>query len=462
MNCNYTILPNPLCLKAYFHIEFTNFLRVTVDDFVEFRWNGNVDLNVTSKQMSIINRYYSPPSNMTLQFHSGPSPNSITSEMQQWHFKLTSIVTPIFVRKTLDQTTPKYVQWLADMGENDALTVCILNGTLELLFTGDENTNLSEFLLYDSNDVNNFVGSLNSFLRASNPWLPARIQSTSKCFTLYVPLKSYAKSYTALFRIVEYSNLNCRGANNVFQVPYTYTYPPEYDVSVQSTTLGSCEMIILSSTGYFSNDLPHIWIKNISADSHSMYLFKSGINDKKLMNLNGSEASQWQSFGIYTSALIIVLPPSATITLHLSYYFLPREQINILKNGTQKGIMVSPSYCGFLKSFGNSSLYSSDNVISQISLNLDVKNIYGTLFPLLEYGIGQRLTINQSTNISSTGFNLYFNDNGKSKDNGFLIKYTIKPMVYDFDPTKTKPSEAAKRTAMGFIILIIITVIFLV
>uniref|UniRef100_A0AC34F2W4 CUB-like domain-containing protein n=1 Tax=Panagrolaimus sp. ES5 TaxID=591445 RepID=A0AC34F2W4_9BILA len=355
------IVPNPICMDAYIHIEFTNNLRVTVDDYVEFRWNGIKDLNVTSKLMSTINRYYSPPSNMTLHFHSGPSPSFVTTELQQWHFNISSIVTPVFVKIILSQKTPKYVQWLADMGENDALTVCTVNGTLELLFTE--------------------------------------------------------------------SNVNCVEVNNVFQIPYTFTDPPEYDVSVKSTNFGSCKMIILSSSGYYSSILPHVWIKNITADSDSMYLFQSGINGKQYMNLNGSEASKWHSFNIYTPALIIVVPPSSSITVHLSYFYPPSEQIiNVNKNGTQKGIMVSPSYSGFLKSFDNSSLYSSDGLISQFSLNLDVKNIYGTSFPSIEYGLGQRLSINQSMNISTSGFNLYYNDNGKPKENGFLIEYTIQPM----------------------------------
>uniref|UniRef100_A0AC35GR24 Uncharacterized protein n=1 Tax=Panagrolaimus sp. PS1159 TaxID=55785 RepID=A0AC35GR24_9BILA len=64
--------------------------------------------------------------------------------------------------------------------------------------------------------------------------------------------------------------------------------------------------------------MPHIWLTNITATQNQQFPVYSIANNKKLFDINGSEASAWQYVGVYTSALSIIIPPSKSFAIHLS------------------------------------------------------------------------------------------------------------------------------------------------
>uniref|UniRef100_A0A914QPR5 CUB-like domain-containing protein n=1 Tax=Panagrolaimus davidi TaxID=227884 RepID=A0A914QPR5_9BILA len=162
MNCNYTISANSSCPNAYFNLFVRNYLRDSID-YLIITENGNNAEKITSASKNI-ERYYSSKSNVTIQFHSGPSADAVTTEDKMWRIAVSTMVAPVFVKVTLNETNTKYVQWLADMGENDALTVCSPKGkALEMFVSYISNGyDLSNMLLYDGNDLDNFVGSFGS------------------------------------------------------------------------------------------------------------------------------------------------------------------------------------------------------------------------------------------------------------------------------------------------------------
>uniref|UniRef100_A0A914QTH9 CUB-like domain-containing protein n=1 Tax=Panagrolaimus davidi TaxID=227884 RepID=A0A914QTH9_9BILA len=209
------------------------------------------------------------------------------------------------------------------MQQNDALEVCTSTGTLEifipqLVYFFD----LREFYLYDSNDLNNFVGSLNSIVEtaASNDTFPLSLKSTSKCFTLYLQDDIFfGKDYTIFFKNDDDSNKNCADSNTVYQIPPPSM--PDMNVTIESTQSGSCEMIILTAD-YNSTLLSRIWISDISvSDNEGQYSVNSAENGKELFSFKGSDAAKWINFCVYTPALSITAPPSASITISMSGNF---------------------------------------------------------------------------------------------------------------------------------------------
>uniref|UniRef100_A0A914YEU9 Uncharacterized protein n=1 Tax=Panagrolaimus superbus TaxID=310955 RepID=A0A914YEU9_9BILA len=206
------------------------------------------------------------------------------------------------------------------MSQNDALTVCTKTGTLEIYIPHLINIyDLRDFLLYDSNDLNNFFGSLNSIAEASTSNVTDLIslKSTSGCFTLYLfDGFFFDKDYSILFRNVDDTKDNCQNSNNVFQIPPPSI--PNFDATVESTKSGSCEMIILT-TDYNSAFLSRIFISNISvSDLDGQYAVYSAENGKELFSFKGSDAYKWINLGVYTPALSIIAPPSSSITISMS------------------------------------------------------------------------------------------------------------------------------------------------
>uniref|UniRef100_A0AC35ERX5 CUB domain-containing protein n=1 Tax=Panagrolaimus sp. PS1159 TaxID=55785 RepID=A0AC35ERX5_9BILA len=158
MNCNYTIIANSSCPNSYFSINFFNFMRDSID-YLLLNDNGVMVQNITSATATDINRYYSSKNNVTLQFHSGPSSDAVTDETKAWAASITTLPLPNFINVSLNGTNPKYVVWLNDMSQNDALTVCAGAGILEMFVSFTHSKyDLSNVLLYDGSDLINFVG----------------------------------------------------------------------------------------------------------------------------------------------------------------------------------------------------------------------------------------------------------------------------------------------------------------
>uniref|UniRef100_A0A914Q2H3 Uncharacterized protein n=1 Tax=Panagrolaimus davidi TaxID=227884 RepID=A0A914Q2H3_9BILA len=78
--------------------------------YLETYENGKNSEKITSTSKNI-ERYYSSKSNVTIQFHSGPSGDAVTTEDKMWGIVVSTMVAPVFVKVTLNETNTKYVQW---------------------------------------------------------------------------------------------------------------------------------------------------------------------------------------------------------------------------------------------------------------------------------------------------------------------------------------------------------------
>uniref|UniRef100_A0AC34FEM5 CUB domain-containing protein n=1 Tax=Panagrolaimus sp. ES5 TaxID=591445 RepID=A0AC34FEM5_9BILA len=410
---------------TYFSLSVENSLRKSIDYLIIYD-NENILENITADSGNS-DFYFAPNSTLTVQFVSGSSSSPITDEDKSWNIKVKPIATPKFSKIILNETNSKYVKWLADMGQNDnALIVCTLAGTLEIFIPHLVHFyDLQFFYLYDSEDLNNFVGSLNSIAESSSSTNVTDLisqKSTSGCFTIYLGSDfPFGNDYSVLFRNVEDSNKNCQDSNTVFQIP-----PPsmsDFNVTVQSTASGSCEMIILTSD-YSSTVLSRIWISNISvSDPEGEYSVYSGENGKKLFSFKGSDASKWINFGVYAPALSIIAPPSSSLTISMSGAYQALELINIPSNGIQSGIMASPSYSGFMQTFGLQSIYESNGSTNFTTL-FQMKEIYGDANPILE-NEGKNTTLTKDKVFTAkNSFTLFYEEKDPSK-NGFMIEYII-------------------------------------
>uniref|UniRef100_A0A914YMR5 Uncharacterized protein n=1 Tax=Panagrolaimus superbus TaxID=310955 RepID=A0A914YMR5_9BILA len=141
-------------------------------------------------------------------------------------------------------------------------------------------------------------------------------------------------------------------------------------------------MIILA----FVFSLPRVWISNITATSNAKYTFKNTVDDKKLFDIDASEASEWQSFGIYTQALSIIAPSSSGIAVHLTNADQNLAWITVISKGTQKGVM---SYNNNLQqTYDTLKLYQAINYEPNdiaITANFVVKEILGNPNILIEF-----------------------------------------------------------------------------
>uniref|UniRef100_A0AC35F0W3 Uncharacterized protein n=1 Tax=Panagrolaimus sp. PS1159 TaxID=55785 RepID=A0AC35F0W3_9BILA len=236
-------------------------------------------------------------------------------------------------------------------------------------------------------------------------------------------------------KIAEDYSKHCETADTVFQV----SYDSDSDISVKSLTTGLCEMTLLTLT-HFPQEMPHIWITNITTDSNGQYTFASTVNDKILFIVNGTEAYQWQSIGIYALALSIIVPSSSQISIHLSTTDQSTDYINVVSSGIQKGIMTSPSYCGFEQTFSRNSLYETDTEFSFL-VDFVVKDIFGNPMPILESN-GNNQTLLQNVSLLTWKFALKYAETDP-KNNGFLIEYTIHGDI-------PIPTESTENTTTEF------------
>uniref|UniRef100_A0AC34F5E0 CUB-like domain-containing protein n=1 Tax=Panagrolaimus sp. ES5 TaxID=591445 RepID=A0AC34F5E0_9BILA len=351
MNCNYQIVQNASCPNAYISVFVSHVLRPQIDHLI-LKSNGqfNKDFTNNTKYFSpaYISEtfYYSmPKNNVTFDFTSGQN-GDISTDSKIWSAYIKTVPSPKFINITLDQNKSKHVQWLADMNENEALRVCAKTGTLEIFVTYDKFSSLYHFALYDSDDLNNFVGLIH-----------------------------------------EESTKYCQDPNVYQMLAAQHTAQTQYDISIRSTDSGSCEMIILA----FAFSLPHVWIANITATSNAKYTFKNTVDDKKLFDIDASEVSQWQSFGIYTQALSIISPPSSGIAVHLTNADQTLAWITVIRDGTQKGVM---SYNNnLLRTSDTLKLYQANNYEPNgiFTANFAVKEILGNPIVLIEHN-GQNQT----------------------------------------------------------------------
>uniref|UniRef100_A0A914PNR9 CUB domain-containing protein n=1 Tax=Panagrolaimus davidi TaxID=227884 RepID=A0A914PNR9_9BILA len=430
MSCPYLLLQNSSCSNSYFSVKVSHHLRTQIDHLI-LKSNGTYikDFTNNTKYFSpayISDTYYfSSKNNITFDFTSASINSDISTDEKSWNAQIKTRESPNFINITLDSNKSKHVQWLADMNENDAIRVCATIGTLEIFVSYDEFPSLYHFALYDSTDLDNFVGLLSSDALTSSfsPYTPPSRKSTSGCFTLYFNSEVVLlNTYTVLFRIFEENTKNCQDPNNVFQMFAAHRNPEnQYDVSVKSKDSGLCEMIILG----FRFSLPHIWISNITVTANAKYSFKSAVNDIQLFEIDASEASKWQSFGIYTPALSIIAPSSSGISVHLTNADQNLARIIVISDGTQKGEMTSPSYNGFMYKFDTQLLYQTLTFEPNAKFVVDfvIKEILGSPNIMIGYN-GANQTLDKNMTITTDQFSIFYEETNP-QTNGFLIEYTI-------------------------------------
>uniref|UniRef100_A0AC34FUH9 Uncharacterized protein n=1 Tax=Panagrolaimus sp. ES5 TaxID=591445 RepID=A0AC34FUH9_9BILA len=170
---------------------------------------------------------------------------------------------------------------------------------------------------------------------------------------------------------------------------------------------------------WWADSVPAIWIDNVTVNSNQNYIFKSALNDNFLFSLSASDASLWQSFGMYTQILSITVPKSAEIEIQFSP--TKRNVINNADIDIQKGIMASDSYCGVLP-YSVTVPYTS-NIPSRL-ITLILKAFDKRVPIIINTNDGSFELKNTTTTIQTNYFSLVYHET-TPKSNGFLIEYTI-------------------------------------
>uniref|UniRef100_A0AC34F055 CUB domain-containing protein n=1 Tax=Panagrolaimus sp. ES5 TaxID=591445 RepID=A0AC34F055_9BILA len=375
MACTYTLTSD--CPGAYFHLyPTTDGLRDS--DNIILKDNGKIVENITSKSVfGDINNHYLSTNSYNLEFHSGVKSDVVTNQhSKRWYIDVEPVY-PKFTAITLDETLTNYVFWLADLKNHDVISVCSSTGQLQMFITSTYSENELDFYkLFDDKGLNNYIGSLKTALPTSYNHVPRNLKSTSGCFALYLPDDNYhlGLNHTILFKTVDQTTNNCENDVSVFQAADSHSI--SYTISINSTSSGSCKSTILShiTASYAQNYLPYIWIQNIDTASNSKIAFTSTSNTKALFELNSDDASQWQNFGLYTTAINVIVPPSSKIVIQFAQR---NSDVNQMQSSSiQKGLIASPSFTGLMQTFDVLTLYQA-SMANFFHVNFQVKNIYG-------------------------------------------------------------------------------------
>uniref|UniRef100_A0AC34F7Z4 Uncharacterized protein n=1 Tax=Panagrolaimus sp. ES5 TaxID=591445 RepID=A0AC34F7Z4_9BILA len=238
-------------------------------------------------------------------------------------FVLSIIFGPILVGgnaeiKYLNNDNPSLITCLDDIEDNSNITVCVeqkdgLSQTLELLLTHmyPSNGPLDLFSLYDSADMSNFTGTLDSDILESNySYIPRSIYSHSKCFTIFHKKYDGPGFYEvtdarAMFRIVEAYQGACNfWPKNVFDASSNGSFVAASD------PIGQCETIILAGC----SSIPLLSFSNMSpttcgGNAICNFVVKNAVNGAEYFHSNFSDATNngaWYNVSIYAPAISIV------------------------------------------------------------------------------------------------------------------------------------------------------------
>uniref|UniRef100_A0AC34FD40 CUB-like domain-containing protein n=1 Tax=Panagrolaimus sp. ES5 TaxID=591445 RepID=A0AC34FD40_9BILA len=370
MTCNYNILTNASCPDAYFYVFIYPTLRSL--DYLVFKDNGVTRQNITYIQRLTYPIYYSSKAKLSFEFSSGISKDLVSPNPKNWVVVFSNSSKPNFTKLNLTESTPNtHAVWLDSMNKNDAITVCGEN--LEMFVTNSAFYSLSNYQLYDADDLYSNIGNLDSKLISSPSATIARsLKSSSGCFTLYkISESSQDTQATVLFKKANSNTNNCMQKDTVF---LPRIYGDNFEIS--STNSGSCEMIILIG----SAGIPRIWLSIKETTPNSKYEFTDLAINKKLFELNSTEVSQYETLGIYTTALSITVPPSSKISLTASNSI---TQTIYIQSISQKGIMTSPHYSSN-PTLNNTLLYNfqQHSSVKNITANFLVKEFIGS--PIIE------------------------------------------------------------------------------
>jgi hypothetical protein len=255
---------------------------------------------------------------------------------------------------------------------NDAVVVCTsTENSLEMFLSSYTcDGSLSNYGLYDSQNLENFVFNLNSanICSQKSQNLPSKI-SSSGCFTLYNIYSTARTNTTLLFRLKEVHSKNC-AVNNVVKVLESINST----FSVSSDSAGSCELTILSAVT--SKPIFGIKFTEIISSSNVIYTFKSPINQNKILDLKSSEIFNYLPLSLYTPALSIIIPSGKTLKFTATTF---TDTITVTE---ARAVLAPPSYYGFAKYF-SPALYSfnaepGDNnfVVKQLNERWNVSLLY--------------------------------------------------------------------------------------
>jgi hypothetical protein len=331
--------------------------------------------------------------------------------------------------KYLNKDNPSLYLCLEDIKDNSDITVCVdqkagLSQTLQLLLTHmyPSNTPLNLFSLYDSIDMSNFTGTLDSDILESNKtFFPRSIYSYSSCFTIFHkkydgPGFSLGTDVQAMFRIVEaYQGACTLWPQNVFDATSNGTFVAASD------SIGTCETIILARCTL----IPLLSFSNMSPGTDNSainsFVVKNAVNGAEYFKSNYKDAMNngvWYNVSIYAPAISIVT--TGMIVMGTVENVQPPATITFSKTLDIRGIVSSPNYGGIDGTyFSDTFLYQFVTPGGKTTFTMKYNNgddiiIYD--FQKNNYSIKAGETLS----ISASNFGVY--NNPKSN---YLMEYSI-------------------------------------
>uniref|UniRef100_A0AC34FQU6 CUB domain-containing protein n=1 Tax=Panagrolaimus sp. ES5 TaxID=591445 RepID=A0AC34FQU6_9BILA len=432
MACNFTINFEKTCNETYFVLE--NYFDLLDNDKAVLISNNKISDTFTSSS-DYNKRIFSKTSNISLQFTSGQAPDSIYTTPHSWYIDATIAEPNILPTIQLTEVLPYYVLQVNNLNKNDAFIICSQpNDTLELFIsdTSDSDVALEYYALYDSDNMDNFVGDLSSpLISTSDNRYPQHIISSSGCFSVYMaetPERLYL-----FFRMLKAHSKNCNNTNNVFSL----TYDDYTSVFGAANENGNCVITLLAAAAAI---LPKIKFETIEPSSKDSFKVSSAVNQNTYFVTNSTDENDWKGTTIYAIALSITIPLSQSISVTAD---LSVKNINLAESG-KNGIFASPNYGGY-ENYAYE-LYTLNSVGQIYNIELRVQNMdgNGTLSFYNSYQ-NENITIQQNQTISQNGTN--FQLVYENYDNfTFLIQYTTNLLMSITTTTTTTTTTTPMRT----------------
>uniref|UniRef100_A0AC35FDT2 CUB domain-containing protein n=1 Tax=Panagrolaimus sp. PS1159 TaxID=55785 RepID=A0AC35FDT2_9BILA len=412
MNCSYHISKEQSCSDNGYQFLLNPIFREGLDYFNIYS-NGNLYETLT-KQKNYM-RHFASDTNITVEFISGSYNDPIKSERND----------------------------ISDLKKGDILNVCSpKTDTLELFIASWKN-HLENYILYDGKNFENYIGNLDSSKIFGNNSYFGYAKSESSCFTIEKTVRS-VEAGVLLFRMKTAQSQNCENSNNIFLLSSGYS-----NFANTAKNSGNCEIIILSSHDRSSPFL----IDSMNGTFNNNFILKSTINQNIFATINSTEISLWKNLQLYTPALSILLPPSTAFKINTTIGPGHNYEQILAEINQQKGIMASPSYSSSNDTIHfNGPLYDilKSNDFYYITAEFVLQSFKGSSqslavtsdFDDTNYylsNVGEKLILN------GTEIQVFFNSQN-SKNESFLIKYTLNAIPYPTTPTTTSTTTTTPTT----------------
>uniref|UniRef100_A0AC35GNK4 CUB domain-containing protein n=1 Tax=Panagrolaimus sp. PS1159 TaxID=55785 RepID=A0AC35GNK4_9BILA len=184
MHCKYTVKLDQNCPSKYFKFHMKGTGRPSMDYVLlstsDSSFSQFLDFTTT----------FTSKTTVYLELITGTSLNGLKQALKFeaifYATKSPSFLPTIY----LTEENPSFGYYLTDLNENDALTICgISNDTLEIYAGFTYNA-----ILYDSKNLDNFVGNLETFSLEYNKAISPSKVSESGCFTIYQAVSQFYSS----------------------------------------------------------------------------------------------------------------------------------------------------------------------------------------------------------------------------------------------------------------------------